>query len=684
MRTIYTLMLTLLSIGLVAQIDRTKLPEPAPERPIQIGDYEQFQLDNGLTVILVENDKLPRLSWTLTFNTGPITEGDKAGYAGIFGQVMSAGTTSLTKDEFNEEIEFMGANISAGASSVFATSLSKYKTEVLDLMTDLLFNPRFPEDEFERAIEQTLTGLKSAKDSPDAIAANVRGVVNYGKDHPYGELVTEETVKNITMDDLKAHYQKFFKPNIAYLVIVGDIKAREAKKLVNDYFGKWESGDVVKEEFVQPETPNERAIAFVDRPSSVQSVISISYPIDNKPGSEDAIKLALLNRIFGGAGLSTRLNMNLREDKGYTYGANSSIGSSRYSATFNAGASVRNEVTDSAMVEFIKEMELISTEMVSDEELAIAKSSAKGAFARSLESTATVAQFALNAELNDLPDDYYATYLQKIEAVTKEDLLAVAKKYIRPEQANVVVVGKAEEVAAKLKAFGTITYYDDEANVVSDPTQVVMGNVSADEVLANYVQAIGGKEALDKVETLQYKSTGTLSMGGQSIELNRNVYQKAPDKFLDETIVTMMGTTKQIYNGGEAKMIAGGQTVPVQGPMAAPLKYLGVLFAERFYGELGYEYVYKGIKEVNGKNSHRIDVKIDGATFIEFYDVDSGLKVQADLGQSGVYTFEDYREVDGIMMPFKLIVKSAQIPAPLEFIVSEVKINEAIDDSMFE
>jgi len=684
MKKLYIICLTFLTVGLTAQIDRTKLPEPAPERPIEIGDYEQFQLDNGLTVILVENDKLPRLSWTLTFNTGPITEGDKAGYSGIFGQVMSAGTASMPKDVFNEEIEFMGANISAGATSVFATSLSKYKTEVLDLMTDLLFNPRFPEDEFERAIEQTLTGLKSSKDSPDAIAANVRGVVNYGKEHPYGELVTEETVKNITMEDLKAHYEKFFKPNIAYLVVVGDIKAKEAKKLIESYFGNWESGDVEKEDFVLPENPEKTSIAFVDRPSSVQSVISISYPIQNKPGSEDAIKLSLLNRIFGGAGLSTRLNMNLREDKGFTYGANSSIGSSRYSATFNAGASVRNEVTDSAMVEFFKEMELISSALVTDEELAIAKSSAKGAFARSLESTSTVAQFALNAELNDLPDDYYATYLQKIEAITKEDLLDVAKRYIKPAQANVVVVGKAEEVVEGLKQFGEITYYDDEANLVADPTQVVMGDVSADDILAKYVEAIGGKEVLDQVKTLQYKSTGALSMGGQSIELNRNVYQKAPDKFLDETIVTMMGTTKQIYNGGEAKMIAGGQTVPVQGPMAAPLKYLGVLFAERFYADLGYEFEYKGMKEVNGKDAHRIDVKIDSATFIEFYDVVSGLKVQADLGQAGVYTYEDYREVDGIMIPFKMIVKSAQIPAPLEFIISEVKINEAIDDSMFE
>ncbi len=683
MKKLFTIMLAFLAVGLNAQIDRSKLPEPAPEKEIKIGDYDQFTLKNGLTVIVVENDKLPRLSWNLSFDVGVITEGDKAGYAGIFGQVMSAGTTSRTKEVLNEEIDFMGANISAGASSMFATSLSKYKKEVLDIMTDMLYNPSFPEDEFERAIEQTLTGLKQSKDDPNSIAANVRGVVNFGKDSPLGELTTEETVKNITLDDLKAHYAKFFKPNIAYLVIVGDITKKEAQKLTKEYFGKWESGDVQKEDFVAPAPIEKTSIAFVDRPSSVQSVINITYPVDNKPGNEDITKLSLMNQILGGGG-SARLFMNLREDKGYTYGAYSSLGSSRYAATFNASSSVRNEVTDSSLVQFMYELERLRNEPVDQEELDLAKSSLKGSFARSLESASTIASFARSSLINNLPDDYYANYLKRVEAVTIADIQEVAQKYIRPENAHIVIVGKAEEVAEKLKPFGEITYYDAEGNVVDDPTKVVLGDVSADEILAKYVSAIGGKEALDAVKTLQYSSKATLSMGGQSIELTRNVFQKAPDKFLDQTVVPMMGETKQIYNAGSAKIIAGGQEIPAQGPMAAPLKYLGVLFAERFYEDLGYGVEYKGINQVDGKDAHRIDLTIDGTTFMEYYDVESGLKVKADLGQAGVYTFTDYTEVDGVMLPFKLIVKSQQIPAPLEFVISEAKINTEIDDSMFE
>ena len=680
MKKIFILALLLTVFSIHAQIDRTKLPAPAPEREIQIGDYEKFKLDNGLTVIVVENNKLPRLSWNLTLNTGPITEGDKAGYSQIYGQVMSAGTATKSKDVLNEEIEFMGARISAGATSMFATSLSKYKTEVLDLMTDMLYNPSFPQDEFERAIEQTLTGLKSQKDSPDAIAGNVRGVVNYGKDHPYGELVTEETVANITMDDLKQHYAKYFKPNIAYLVVVGDIKAKEAKKLVKSYFGSWEMGDVEKEEFTSPKPVTETSIAFVDRPSSVQSVISISYPIDNKPGSEDGIKLSLLNRIFGGAGLSTRLNMNLREDKGYTYGANSSIGSSRYSATFNAGASVRNEVTDSAMVEFFKEMEAISTELVTDEELAIAKSSAKGAFGRSLESTSTVAQFALNSELNDLPEDYYATYLQKIEAVTKEDLLAVAKKYIKPSQANVIVVGKADEVVEKLEQFGEVTFYDDEGNVVDvEAAKAAVASVDPYTVINDYIEAVGGKAAIEKIKDMTTISKATIPQGELTIT------DKKKGNVMSKQMIGMAGFTIQevVFNNGDAVMKAQGQSQEVPaGPQLDAMKEAAVIFPELYYKELNYELSVKGVQQVNGSDAYEIVVKSPaGSSKSQFFDVSTGLLVR-EVSQSGDVLILEYTEVAGIKVPSKMQITVPGLGA-LDATV-EVKINEGVADTEFE
>jgi len=679
MKRLLILALLFTALGVNAQIDRTKLPEPAPERAIQIGDYEKFTLKNGLTVIVVENNKLPRLSWTLTLNTGPITEGDKAGYSGIYGQVMSAGTTSMNKEELNEEIEFMGANVSAGATSMFATSLSKYKTEVLDIMTDMLYNPSFPQDEFDRAIEQTLTGLKSAKDNPSSIAGNVRGVVNYGKDHPYGELVTEETVSNITMDDLKAHYAKFFKPNIAYLVIVGDIKVKEARKLTKKYFGDWEKGEVVKEDFITPTPVEKTSIAFVDRPSSVQSVISITYPIDNKPGNGDGIKLSLLNSIFGGAGLSTRLNMNLREDKAYTYGANSSIGSSRYSAIFNAGASVRNEVTDSAMVQFFKEMNLISTELVTEEELNIAKSTAKGAFARSLERTSTIAQFALGTELNGLPEDYYSTYLQKIEAVTREDLLEVAKKYIRPDQANIIIVGKAEEVVDKLEQFGEITYYDTEANVIDIEAQrAALASIDPQKVIDNYIEAVGGKEALMGIKDMTTVSVAKIPQG----ELTITSTQKGNIMSKQSMGLGGMVMQEMVFNNGSAFVKAQGQSQEIPpGPQLESMKESAVIFPEMYYQELKYELSVAGVEEVNGKDAYQVVVKTpSGTTVTQYFEVDSGLLVR-EVDASGDVMINEYTEVNGIKVPSQMTLNVPGLGA-IEATV-EIKINTGVEDTEF-
>ena len=334
MKKILTIALALFVTNAWAQLDRSKVPTASAAKEIKIGDYEKFELKNGLKVILVENHKLPTIAWTLTMSTGPITEGNKSGYTSMFGPIMRAGTASKSKQVLDEEIDFMGAAINVGSSSISGFSLSKYKEDVLDIMTDILYNPAFPQEELEKLKKQNIAAIAQNKDSPGAISGVVSGVLNYGKDHTYGEIMTAASIENISMEDIKNHYAKFFKPNIAYLVIVGDIKKKDAQKLAKNYFEKWEQVEVEKETFVAPVKPTKTVVAIVDRPSSVQSVINITYPIDNKPGSADVMKLSVLNQILGGSGLSTRLNMNLREDKAYTYGANSSFGRSRYSGTF--------------------------------------------------------------------------------------------------------------------------------------------------------------------------------------------------------------------------------------------------------------------------------------------------------------------------------------------------------------
>ena len=678
MKKLLIMALALISVNTFAQVDRSKRPEPAAAREIKIGDYESFTLKNGLKVIVVENDKLPTVAWTLSLNTGPITEGDKSGLAGMFGQVMRAGTTSKSKEVLDEEIDFMGASVNAGATSMSAFSLSKYKEDVLKLMTDVLYNPAFPEDELEKVKKQTITGLASAKDDPNSISGTISSIVNYGKEHTYGEMTTEETVTNITIEDVRNHYKKYFKPNIAYLVVVGDISKKDAQKLVKKYFSDWKEGDFTPENFVQPASVTKTNVNIVDKASAVQSVINITYPIDNKPGTADVTKLSVLNQILGGSA-SARLFTNLREDKGYTYGAYSSIGSSRYSATFSANASVRNEVTDSALVEFFNEMNRIRTELVTQEELDLAKNSLRGSFARSLESRSTVAQFALNTQLNNLPEDYYATYLKRLDAITAKDIQEVAMKYIRPDKANVIVVGKAEEIAPKLKQFGPITYYDVDGNEVDPEAQkAAVGSVDAKAIIDKYVLAIGGVEKLESVKDV--KAVITTTVQGQTLTIT--TMQKGNTMSKQSTGISGMTLQESIVNNGEVKVTVQGQTQEIPaGPQLDGMKEGAIIFPELFYFKAGYNLEMTGLETVNGNEAYVMTVKSpSGATSKRYFSKETGLEVKVE-SVAGVQEVMEYQEINGIKFPKKIklaIPGLGTIEADMK-----VEVNTGIQDSEF-
>ncbi len=421
--------------SVIAQVDRSKAPLPAPAREIKIGEYQSFTLKNGLQVFVVEDHKLPRLRFSSQLKHDPIFEGEKAGYVSIAGNLIGTGTTSRTKAQLDEEVDFLGASLNTSAYSLYASSLSKHTNKLLELMTDVLYNPSFEQSELDKLKTQTMSGIAAGKDDPGTIANNVRGFLLYGKDHPYGEVATEKTVESITIEDCKNYYQTYFKPNNAYLVMVGDITLKEAKKIAAKNFSEWEAGSIKNESFAVPKAPEKTFVALVDRPSSVQSIINITYPVELKVGSEDVIKVRVMNQILGGS-FSARLNQNLREKHGYTYGSSSQLSSDDLVGRFIASASVRNEVTDSAVHEIMYELNRIVQEPVTAEELQAAKASIAGSFGRSLERPQTVASFAVNTAKYNLPKEYYSTFLKRLEAVTIEQVQATAKKYITPAAFN--------------------------------------------------------------------------------------------------------------------------------------------------------------------------------------------------------------------------------------------------------
>ena len=683
MKTI-VIILSILSSIIYAQVDRSKMPEPGLAPKIEIADYQSFQLENGLKVFVIENHKLPKISFSLLIDRDPINENDAAGYVSAAGELLRTGTINRTKDQIDEQVDFIGAALSTSPTGVFASVLKKHVDTLLNLMSDLILNSEFADEQLDKILLRMKSEIAMAKDDPSAIASNVRKVLLFGKDHPYGELTTEETIDNITLDKCKEYYRNFFKPNIAYLAVVGDITLDEAKPLIEKYFGKWQTGDVPQFTYKKPEPPAGLNIAIVDRPNAIQSVINIAYPVQLKIGDADEIKAKVTNTILGGGVF--RLFNNLREKHAYTYGAYSVLANDKLIGNFNAFADVRNEVTDSAVTEILYEMKRLKEEAVPDDELQGVKNYLTGNFVMSLESPQTIASFAINTERYNLPEDYYATYLQKIASVTSHDVKEAAQKYIKPEDNYILIVGNADLIKQKMSKFGSLTFYDRFGNKV-DTSAVDLNaeGVTAEQILGKYIYAIGGREKFSAVQDRITEMSGKV----QGIDVNMTVYQKSPDLLRQEVNAGLMNQVI-IYNGSQGMMKTSGQETNIAGQELEKLKYEATLSLLLKYDEFGIKLKLTGTPIVDGKDSYQVEMIFPGGTkWIQYYDKEAGLKLKEEKNVTtpqGTFTqetlFSDYREVEGLKFPFKIVQKMGA--QSLQFEVSSIKINAGIDDGKFE
>ncbi|KUG24832.1 hypothetical protein ASZ90_005355 [hydrocarbon metagenome] len=682
----FIIIIFLFALSLYAQVDRSNMPEPAPAPEIQIGDSESFTLDNGMKVFVVKNDKLPVVSFSLVIDRDPIFEGENAGYVSMSGQLLRTGTKTRSKADIDEAVDFIGARLNTSATGIFASSLTQHTESLLDLMSDIVLNAEFKQEELDKIIKQTLSGLKAQKDDPNAIASNVRNALVFGLGHPYGEQITEETVNNITLKICQNYYENYFSPSISFMAIVGDIEKDDAEKLIKKYFGSWKAKEVQKATYKKPQAPLVNKVALVDRPQSVQSVVNVSYPIDLKIGSEDVIKTSVANMILGGY-FSSKLNSNLREDKGYTYGARSSIDSDELIGSFSASTQVRNSVTDSTITEILTEMKKMRNGEFTDEELELAKNFLNGSFSRSLESPQTIARFALNIERYNLPKDYYKNYLKNLDAVTKEDVIAVSKKYIKPDEAHILVVGKGDEVADNLKKFslsGKINYYDIYGNEYDPTVKKVDPSITVDSVIERWIDVQGGREKLESIKDVQTILKGQV----QGFDVTLTLSRKIPNLLHQELDAVVVKQTTS-FNGEVGKQITNGQESLIEGKQLDELKLQSTMNLFLHYDELGITPTLKGIKTINGKDAYEIELLLpSGKKWFNYYDVESGFKIrEITTVESPQGSFDqtidmsDYKEVEGVLFPHKL---SQQLgPQSIELEVTEIKVNQDLSDGFF-
>lgn len=696
------ILLFILTIAIIApafaqKLDRSKRPQPGPAPEITLGKTEQFTLPNGLRVFVVENHKLPLVSYNIQLDIHPVLENNMAGYTQFLSELLTAGTKNRTKDELNKEIDFIGARLSAYSTGMYGQSLKKHQEKLLDLMSDIAMNADFQKDELEKIRTRMISGLKASENEPDDMLNNVSAVMNYTTLHPYGEVVTEETVNNVTLERCNEYYNTYYRPNVAYMAIVGDITAAEVKPLITKYFGNWQRKDVPVTKYINPKAPVKTNVAFVPRDAAVQSVINVTYPIDLEPGHPDVIKAKVANAILGG-GSTGRLFLNLREEHAWTYGSYSSISQDDLKGKFTAYAKCRNEVTDSSVAEIIREMNRMRNEKVTKEDLARQIAYMSGSFAIGLEDPKTVAQYAINTQRYNMPKDYYQNYLKNLSAVTVADVQNISKKYIDPNNAHIVVVGSKDEVADKLKRFdsdGKIDYYDNYGNkIVPAVAQAAPSDINAAVVMTNYINAIGGEKAIRNIKDMKVVAAGNIDAGGQEMEINVVTMKKAPSNYKMAIVLPAMGMTvqKQVFNGTDGYMEAQGQKIPMGDDDKKGMVEQADLYADLTPEKYGVEKTLTGVENLNGEEVYVLNVvNAAGTKSKEYYSKESGLLVKQvstnetpQGAQTTIVEFADYQKADGTdyMYPHTMIMTAGGQTIPTK--VTTIEINKGIEDSEFE
>ena len=670
----------LLTISAEAQIKRPQ-PKAGPMPTVNVKKPQEFSLKNGLKVLVVEDHKLPRVSYTLTIDTPPYVEGNKAGVSSLTSAVVGKGTTKTPKAKFDDEIDFLGANVNFWNTGASASGLSKYNSRLLELMAEGIFNPLFTQEEFDKAKQQSIEGLKSNEKSVASVAGRVTDALLYGVNHPNGEFVTEQSLNNVTLEDVKNNYATYFVPEKAYLVVVGDVNYKDVKKQVEKLFGKWKKASAPETKYPEPNDVVKTQIDFIDMPNAVQSEIALVNTVNLKLTDKDYFAGIMANQILGGGG-EGRLFLNLREAHGWTYGAYSSLGSGKYTSKFKSTASVRNTVTDSAVVEFVKEIQKMRTEPVTQAELDLAKAKYIGNFVMETQKPGTIASFALRTKTQGLPADFYENYIKNIEAVTVADVQRVANKYFKADNQRIVIVGKGADVAPTLDRLGyTVNYYDRFANAIEKPVfkKAAPAGVTSKTVIENYIKAIGGEKKL--AET---KSVVTIAKGEmQGMEITMTKKQTSKGQMLASLNGMGMELMKQVVTPTMGYVSGQGQKQELKGDDLKEMQKSAVLFDEIQDLKDAKSFELTGIESYNGEEAY----VLKKGTSTAYYSVATGLKIASvevveAQGQSHemVTSYGDYKEVKGIKFPHKFTVPML---GGAEFKVSEIKVNEGVSDADF-
>ena len=437
-------------------LDRSKPPVLGPPPKVSLPPIVTRELPNGLKLMIVEQHELPLADFVLVVRGGgTLDPATKGGAANLTSSMLTEGTTTRNSLQIADQIAYLGIGLSAGsnwdASTVSLHTPTSQLDSALALFSDVALHPAFPSEDFERVRKNRLTSLVQLKDRPTAIADQAYASILYGSEHPYGHnlIGTEASVKEMTTVDLQSFYRSAFIPNNSTLIIVGDVNASQIESKIKALFGSWQRGTPTQFTFGNTPKANATTVYLIDKPGAAQSsfrIGSIGVPRSTK----DYFALNVMNTILGGS-FTSRLNQNLRETHGYTYGARSRFDMRQSAGPFTASAEIVAAKTDSSLVEFMKELNAIR-DTVPTVELSKAKRYLQLGMPADFETTQQIANQLIPVVLYNLPLNYYNDYVSNIEAVTQTDVQRVARQYINPASLAIVIVGDRKNIEAGLKA----------------------------------------------------------------------------------------------------------------------------------------------------------------------------------------------------------------------------------------
>ena len=692
--TKYILLIALVASNFIfSQVDRSQIPPSGPDPEIKLGQPFEYELTNGLKLIIVENNKLPRASVNLFIDSQSYSSDGKTGIGSITSSLLGKGTKNISKDDFIEEIDFMGSTLALYTTGAYGSSLSKYFPRLLELLADGLLNPVFDLEEFTKEKDRLLESIKENEKNVRTIASRVGDIIIYGKNHPNAEYTSESSINNISFDDLEVYFKKRFIPNNAYMVIIGDVNAEETKDRIVGLFSKWKKGKVITEDITVNSSFEQTEIHFIDMPNAIQSEIRFQNLIDMRKSNPDYISLLVANRILGGEPES-RLESKIREDKGYAYYARSNFGSNKYaSTTFNAYTSSRAEVTDSSVVELLSEIDKIKKIKVGDQELSDIKAAYFGDFVRESESPSTIAQYSVDIKIEELDNDYYKNFIRNVNQVSADDIIKVSNKYFNTNQGAIIIAGIGSELIDKLENLSydgkkiNINYYDTSGNIIDKPDYSVDSNITAEGIINRYINLIGGKENLEEVQSIELKGSADLNMQGQSFKLEFYSLKNNQNQSLSTVSAGGMQVQKSVFNKDQGYNVVNGQKI-----ILSEEELEQALTDSNLFSELSYDYEIVrlvGSSTIDNQKVYEIKVS-DNNT--EYYSIETGLKVKEvenqliDGNQIIIETtIKEYQEVNGILIPSEInqVTPAVPIPGGISIKFNTIELNVESSDSDF-